>query len=202
MVPWRDVLWGYMELQAQEAQKHLGWNRLLKALSPAVNPGLPSPPLNHDLKCCIYMSVKCSQGWCTTSLGSLFQLMSAASVKEFFLILNVNLSWCDLRSLALVLSLVTGEKRPTPTFHQLPCPLAPAPLSSSGLSPATSVPFFQREPRTEHRMQRVASQCWVQSTALVLLATLPGSGQDAKGLCVRLLSMRQNYEFFVTLLKN
>jgi len=36
------------------------------------------------------------------------------SFSKFFLISNLNLPWCSLRPLPLVLSLVTCEKRPTP----------------------------------------------------------------------------------------
>ncbi|KAK4823315.1 hypothetical protein QYF61_000917 [Mycteria americana] len=56
----------------------------------------------------------------TTSLGSLFQCLTTVSVKEFFLISNLNLPWRNLRPFPLVLSLVTWEKRPTPTSLQPP----------------------------------------------------------------------------------
>ena len=51
-------------------------------------------------------------GMGATSLGSLFQCLTTPSVKEFSLISNRNLSWCNLRPLPLVLSLVSWEKRP------------------------------------------------------------------------------------------
>ncbi|KAK4824542.1 LOW QUALITY PROTEIN: hypothetical protein QYF61_016146, partial [Mycteria americana] len=51
----------------------------------------------------------------TTSLGSLFQCLTTLSVKKFFLISNLNLAWHNLRPFPLILSLVTWEKRPTPT---------------------------------------------------------------------------------------
>ncbi|KAK4828611.1 hypothetical protein QYF61_000063 [Mycteria americana] len=54
----------------------------------------------------------------TTSLGSLFQCLITPSVKKNFLISSLNLPWCNLRPFPLVLSLVTWEKRPTPTSFQ------------------------------------------------------------------------------------
>ena len=42
------------------------------------------------------------------------------SVKKFFLIHNLNLPWCNLRPLLLILALVTWEKRPTPASLQPP----------------------------------------------------------------------------------
>jgi len=54
-----------------------------------------------------------------TALGSLFQCLTTLSGKKFFLIFNLNLPWCNLRPLLLVLSLVTGEKRPTPPHYTL-----------------------------------------------------------------------------------
>ena len=56
----------------------------------------------------------------TTFLGSLFQCLTTLSVKKFFLISNLNLPWCNLRPLPLILSLVTWEKRPTLTSLQPP----------------------------------------------------------------------------------
>ncbi|KAK4821803.1 hypothetical protein QYF61_003832 [Mycteria americana] len=56
----------------------------------------------------------------TTSLGSLFQCLTTLLVKKFFLISNLNLPWRNLRPFSLVLSLVTWEKRPTPTSLQPP----------------------------------------------------------------------------------
>ncbi|KAK4810582.1 hypothetical protein QYF61_007319 [Mycteria americana] len=56
----------------------------------------------------------------TASPGSLFQCLTTLSVNKFFLMSNLNLPWCNLRPLPLVLSLVTWEKRPTPTSLQPP----------------------------------------------------------------------------------
>ena len=55
-----------------------------------------------------------NDGDSTTSLGSLCQCLTIFSVKTFFLISNLNLPWCNLRPLALILSPVTSENRPTP----------------------------------------------------------------------------------------
>ena len=52
----------------------------------------------------------------TTSLDGLFQHTTTLSEKNFFLISNLNLSWCNLRPLLLVLSVVTWKKKPTPTL--------------------------------------------------------------------------------------
>ena len=56
----------------------------------------------------------------TTSQNSLFQCLTTLSVKKFFLISNLNLPWCNLRPLPLVLSLVTWVKRPAPASLQAP----------------------------------------------------------------------------------
>ena len=56
----------------------------------------------------------------TTTLCSLFQCLITFLVEKFFLIHNLNLPWCNLRPSALVLSLVTWEKTPTPTSLQPP----------------------------------------------------------------------------------
>ncbi|KAK4824899.1 hypothetical protein QYF61_021414 [Mycteria americana] len=41
----------------------MGWKRPLRSSNPTVNLALPSPPLNHVLKCHIYTSFKYLQGW-------------------------------------------------------------------------------------------------------------------------------------------
>ena len=46
----------------------------------------------------------------TTSLDGLFQHTTTLSEKNFFLISNLNLSWCNLRPLLLVLSVVTWKR--------------------------------------------------------------------------------------------
>uniref|UniRef100_A0A8D0FCQ9 Vasculin n=1 Tax=Strix occidentalis caurina TaxID=311401 RepID=A0A8D0FCQ9_STROC len=52
--------------------------------------------------------------------GDLFRCLTTLSVKILLLISNLNLTWCNLRSFSLVLSLGTWEKRPTPTSLQPP----------------------------------------------------------------------------------
>ena len=49
----------------------------------------------------------------TTFLGSLFQCLTTLSVKQIFLIANLNFPWYNLRPFLLVLTPVTSEKRPT-----------------------------------------------------------------------------------------
>uniref|UniRef100_A0A8B9M5I0 Disco interacting protein 2 homolog C n=1 Tax=Accipiter nisus TaxID=211598 RepID=A0A8B9M5I0_9AVES len=56
----------------------------------------------------------------TTSLGSLFQYLTTLLVKKFFLISNLNLPWCNLRTFLPVLLLVAWEKVLTPTSLQPP----------------------------------------------------------------------------------
>lgn len=48
----------------------------------------------------------------TASLGSLFQSLASLSVKQFFLISNLNLSWCKLWPPPLVLSLGNRDWHP------------------------------------------------------------------------------------------
>jgi len=47
----------------------------------------------------------------TTALGSLVQCLTTLSVKTFFLISTLNLPWCCLRPLPLVLPLVSWGRR-------------------------------------------------------------------------------------------
>jgi len=57
----------------------------------------------------------------TTSLGSLLQCLTNASMTEnnFFLIYNLNLPWHSIRPVPLVLLLVAQEKKRTATSPQL-----------------------------------------------------------------------------------
>ena len=52
----------------------------------------------------------------TTSLGSLCQCLTTLSEKKLFLISNLNLCWCNLKPLPLVLSLLP-ERRDQHIFH-------------------------------------------------------------------------------------
>jgi len=54
----------------------------------------------------------------TTSLGSLFQYLTAISEKKCFQISKLNLPWHILKPFLLFLSLIIWEKRPTPTLPQ------------------------------------------------------------------------------------
>ena len=92
----------------------LGWKRPLRS-SPTVN---PSPPclLNHVLKCQIYTVFEHLQGWWLHHFpGQPIPMLHNSFSKEIFLVSNLNLPWHNLRSLTVVLSLVTLEKRLTPT---------------------------------------------------------------------------------------
>ena len=60
----------------------------------------------------------CRNGDATTSLGSLFQCLATLAVETFFPVSHLNLPRCSLRPFPL--SLVTWEKRPTPTSLQPP----------------------------------------------------------------------------------
>ncbi|KAK4827080.1 hypothetical protein QYF61_014182 [Mycteria americana] len=86
--------------QSEEVSERLGGHLVSSQ-------GQPTTPLIGD-------------GDSTTSLGSLFQWLATLSVKNFFLISNLNLPWHNLRPFPFVLSLVTWEKRPTPTSLQPP----------------------------------------------------------------------------------
>lgn len=46
-------------------------------------------------------------GDCTTSLGSPVRCLTTLLVQKFFLMFNVNLSWCNLRPFCRILALVT-----------------------------------------------------------------------------------------------
>ena len=55
-----------------------------------------------------------------TFLGSLFQCLTALSEKKFLLKSDLNCPCCNLRPFPLILSLVTWEKKPTPSSPQPP----------------------------------------------------------------------------------
>lgn len=56
----------------------------------------------------------------TTCLGSLLQWVTTLSISFFLLMSKLNLPWCDLKPFPLLLSLVTQEKRLSPTPLQPP----------------------------------------------------------------------------------
>ena len=85
--------------------------RLLKSSSPTIN---PSPPcsLNHVPWYQIFTFFEHPQGqWLHHLPGSLFQCLDTLSEKKFFLISNLNLSWCNLMPLPLVLSRITPTSK-------------------------------------------------------------------------------------------
>lgn len=82
---------------------------------------LPSPPLTMSLNTPSTYLLNTSRAGCsTTSLGSMFQGLAALSMKKFFLVPNLSLPWCNLSLFPYALSLLTWEKRPTPTLLQPP----------------------------------------------------------------------------------
>ena len=97
----------------------IGWERLLRSSVPTICP-TPSCLLNHISQSATstHFLNTYRDGDSTASLGSLFQCLTTLSVKKFFLISSLNLPWCSLRSLPLILLLVTWEKRPTPASLQ------------------------------------------------------------------------------------
>ncbi|KAK4814524.1 hypothetical protein QYF61_021625 [Mycteria americana] len=127
----------------------------------------------------------------TTSLGSLFQCLMTLSVKKFFLISNLNLSWSNLRPFPLVPSLAaveSDEVSPQPPFLQAKQPQVPQPLpislvlqtlpqlrcpSLDTLQPL-NVSLGARGPTLNTAFEVRPHQCPVQGTitALLLLATL------------------------------
>jgi len=111
----RQTCWGYTLFL------HPGhwWRSWTRQVEQEVEP-LPNPPLNHVTKHHVYKSFNTSQaGDSATSLGSLFQCLITLLVKEFFLMPNLNLHWCNFRLFPLILSLVTWEKSLTPKMKQL-----------------------------------------------------------------------------------
>ena len=52
-------------------------------------------------------------------MGSLFQCFTTLLMKKLFLLSNLNFPWGSLRLCPLALSLVSREKRPTPTWLNL-----------------------------------------------------------------------------------
>jgi len=76
-------------------------------------------------------------GTSAASLDSLFQCLTALSVKKFFLIPSLNFSWYNLRVFPLVLLPVTWEKRPTPPCYNF----SQVVLKSNNVSPQP--PFLE-----------------------------------------------------------
>jgi len=65
---------------------------------------MPVTALDHVSQCDIYPFLEHLHiGDSITCLGSLFQCITTLSEKKFLLIFNLNLPWCNLRSLPLVL---------------------------------------------------------------------------------------------------
>lgn len=72
---------------------HLGWKRRWRWSSPTINPALPRSPLIQVPRCHMNMSLNTSRdGDLITPLGSLFQCLTAFSVKKFLLISTLTFS--------------------------------------------------------------------------------------------------------------
>ena len=105
------------DLRHLRITESLRLERPLRSSSPTVN---PTPPclLNHVPKCHIYTFFEHHKGWGLHHFpGQPIPMPdhSFISVKNFFLISNLNLPWCNMRPLPFILLLVTWEKRSTPT---------------------------------------------------------------------------------------
>lgn len=86
-------------------------NHQVHLLSPITKP--------HPLESCTSHQLNVSRDKdSTTSLNSLSQWLAALSVRKFFLMSNLNLPWCNLRPFPFIQSLVTWEKRSTPSLLQ------------------------------------------------------------------------------------
>lgn len=99
-----------------ESQNLLGLKRPLKFIeSNNYYPARPSPPLNHNPKCHIYLSAKYPQAWWLNHFhGQPVPVLEKPLCEEIFLIAHLNLPWHNLKLLFLVLLFVTWEKRPAP----------------------------------------------------------------------------------------
>jgi len=99
----------------------LGWKRPLKAIVvqlPAMNRDAPSSISAHSP---VQPNLQCLQGrGTTTSLGNLHQCLTALSVKNFFLIFNLNLSAFSSKPFPLVLSQQILLKSLSPSFLRVP----------------------------------------------------------------------------------
>lgn len=58
-----------------------------------------------------------SNGDSTTSLSSLFQFLTTLSMKKFFLISSLNISWCNLKEFSYVLSFFTLSEKTPSSLH-------------------------------------------------------------------------------------
>ena len=72
-------------------------------------------------QCHIHRFPEDLQGWwLPTSLGSLCHCLTAPYKTKFLLVSNLNLSWCSLRPLSLILLLLPGRRdQSPPCYHPL-----------------------------------------------------------------------------------
>lgn len=105
-----------------ESWNHEGCKRPLRSLSPTFILALPpcSPQTVSSSALATHFLNTSRGDVSTSSLASLFQRFSNLSINFFFLIFDLNFSWFSLGPFPLMLSLVTWEKRPTPTSLQPP----------------------------------------------------------------------------------
>ena len=104
-----------------ESQNHIGWKGPWRSSSPTVNLALAVSNYTISLSAMSMWLLNTSRdGDSTTALGSPFQCLTTHSVKKYFLISSLNLPWCNLRPLPLVLSLITWLKRLIPSSLQPP----------------------------------------------------------------------------------
>lgn len=97
-----------------ESQNPLGWKR---SPSPAFNPPLTSPPLNHVTKSHVYMSFKSLQGWWCLKAPMHFigqpmivPMIDISSCESFFLISNLNLPGLTWDCFLLFYCLLLGRR--------------------------------------------------------------------------------------------
>ena len=98
-----------------KSQNHLGWKGPWRSSSPTVNLALAVSNYTVSPSAMSTLLLNTSRdGDSTTSLGSPFQCPTTHPGKKYFLISSLNLPWCNLRPLPLVLSLITWLKRLIP----------------------------------------------------------------------------------------
>ena len=104
----------YRIIEKQRLEKTLGLS------SPIINPS-PWCPLNHVSMCHIYTILEHFQGWWLNHFPRQpLPCLTTLPEKKFFLLSNLSLLWHNLKPLPLILLLITGGKRPTPTSPQSP----------------------------------------------------------------------------------
>jgi len=103
----------------------------------------------------------------STSLESLFQHLTTLTENEAFLISNLDLPRNNLRPLPLILSLVTWEKRPTPTSTNMATTIFQVVEESDKVSAEPPLPQTEKSQFPQLLLRRLELQNFHSFVALL-----------------------------------